>query len=523
MAAAAGGMPLLSGPPPEYNISEGACRKCNKEFNILFTRSRKCNHCGYSYCQSCSDFQALMPRAGPEAGHDVVPVCAFCIENLTITAAGKRKLRQIPLAKLKNYANAYNIDVSRVLERDDLVDALVAARGHAPQGANGCLPAANEAYYRRYSVPSRPNSRPRGLFTRAMDAMGNDRPSTHPPPRQQQQQQQMPQRPPYQPRTRTTSGPSSFPRPDLDAHQQRQAPAPQAQPRAWPHESHPRYPPPPGHSPHASPAPASPHGNMPGGGGAQSRPRATSADASPRTRTPAPVPMPTLDELLQMREAQVAALSVHTLKEVLFHNHVNARLVVEKGELVEKVQTLIAEERRERERRAAEEAAESAAMEDARREMEQARRAREEELRRRKEEDRSRREREDAGHGSQEELAAGAEDAYMSAPRKMGDSDYPMQDHPSSSSLATPSTPSTPASGPPPSSRVSPQSLASRLERTGLCVICQDEEANIAIVDCGHLAMCRTCADLVMNSTRECPLCRTRIVTEARLLRIFKT
>ena len=37
-----------------------------------------------------------------------------------------------------------------------------------------------------------------------------------------------------------------------------------------------------------------------------------------------------------------------------------------------------------------------------------------------------------------------------------------------------------------------------------------------------HLAMCRACSDLIMNSTRECPLCRTRIVTEARLLRIFK-
>jgi len=60
-------------------------------------------------------------------------------------------------------------------------------------------------------------------------------------------------------------------------------------------------------------------------------------------------------------------------------------------------------------------------------------------------------------------------------------------------------------------------------ERSGLCVICQDEEANIAIVDCGHLALCRGCSDMVMSSSRECPLCRTRIVTEARLLRIFKS
>lgn len=29
------------------------------------------------------------------------------------------------------------------------------------------------------------------------------------------------------------------------------------------------------------------------------------------------------------------------------------------------------------------------------------------------------------------------------------------------------------------------KAMASHLERTGLCVICQDEEANIAVVDCG--------------------------------------
>ena len=105
------GMPLLSGPPPEYTASEPACRKCNKEFNMLFTRSRRCNHCGtcgvaicvaswysekliavvhvpgYSYCHSCTDFQALMPRRessdlGAVSGYDPMPVCAFCIEML---------------------------------------------------------------------------------------------------------------------------------------------------------------------------------------------------------------------------------------------------------------------------------------------------------------------------------------------------------------------------------------------------------------------------------------------------------
>lgn len=82
-------------------------------------------------------------------------------------------------------------------------------------------------------------------------------------------------------------------------------------------------------------------------------------------------------------------------------------------------------------------------------------------------------------------------------------------------------------------------------ERDGLCVVCQDAEAQLAVVDCGHLAMCADCSKLVMATSRECPLCRTRwvaapglvsryttltetislsrIVTEQRLIRIFRT
>ncbi|KAJ7902679.1 hypothetical protein B0H14DRAFT_1143016 [Mycena olivaceomarginata] len=58
------------------------------------------------------------------------------------------------------------------------------------------------------------------------------------------------------------------------------------------------------------------------------------------------------------------------------------------------------------------------------------------------------------------------------------------------------------------------------LERTGLCIICQDEEATMAAVDCGHLAMCSGCSVVVMASSRKCPLCRRGI---ERLIRIYKT
>ncbi|KAH9833338.1 uncharacterized protein C8Q71DRAFT_775114 [Rhodofomes roseus] len=520
-----GGMPLLSGPPPEYATNEPSCRKCDKEFNLLFARSRKCNHCGYLYCHSCTDFQALIPRSGSETGYDPAPVCAFCIDNLTITAGGKNYLRSLPLARLKKYANAYHIGVNGVLEKDDLIDTLMAVRER-----NGCLPRVNEHYYRKNSVPNRRSNRPRGLFTRAMDAMGSERtsqpnsPPRHPQPQQQQQQ------PPYQPRQRTTSGPSSFPRPDLEPDRQPQGTY------AYPH--HP--PPPPRESAYRPPPPPRPqttpsrsHLNVPRGNQntsssqqARGRTRAASASSpsTPRASSPAP-PVPTLDELLEMSGEDIARLSIGTLKAVLFQNHVNARLVVEKAELVAKVRTLVEDERRERERHAVLEAAERAAEEEARREREEARRA--EEARRRGEED-------GQGESAMEDVRGDGESAmHVDISEGQPEVHADVQEGPSDEAApppppkpATPPVPPKTAPPPtPPKRGMSPkaQAKAAQLERTGLCVICQDEEANIAIVDCGHLCLCRACSDLIMKSSRECPLCRTRIVTEQRLLRIFKS
>lgn len=128
-----------------------------------------------------------------------------------------------------------------------------------------------------------------------------------------------------------------------------------------------------------------------------------------------------------MRAEGIKSLSVGALKAILFQNHVNARLLLEKSDLVAKVVTLVEDERRERERKAREE--EEEAVERQRVMMEE-QRAREESLRSR-------------------EL-----------------------DEDGSGKAAPPLPPKA-------------QAMAATLERTGLCVICQDEDANIAIVDCG--------------------------------------
>jgi Zinc finger, C3HC4 type (RING finger) len=236
----------------------------------------------------------------------------------------------------------------------------------------------------------------------------------------------------------------------------------------------------------------------------------------------------------------IGRLSIGSLKSILFTNHVAAGQVLEKAELVRKVVTLVDDERRERERQR--QIQELEEMERLQREQE---RRDEADRRAREQTEQQRRERAERAQQRIEE----EED-----PDRPGGTSQPALGTPETSPVITnpgepegrnesAPPPRSPPKAPSPQASAPPPPPPRPIERSGLCVVCQDEEANIAIVDCGyvssegsarqttlthlitcrHLCMCRGCSDLIMSSSRECPLCRTRIVTEARLLRIFKS
>ena len=49
--------------------------------------------------------------------------------QISVAASGKTHLRDMPLSKLKNYMQAYNIRMSAdLIEKDDIVDRIIAAR-----------------------------------------------------------------------------------------------------------------------------------------------------------------------------------------------------------------------------------------------------------------------------------------------------------------------------------------------------------------------------------------------------------
>ena len=174
-----------------------------------------------------------------------------------------------------------------------------------------------------------------------------------------------------------------------------------------------------------------------------------------------------------MAPEDIKSLHISVLKEILFNNHVNARLLIEKSDLVEKVTALIADERRERER-----------QEIFRQMEEEQERLRQMEVRVETQRDEYHLDREhqtpEAAPKSSPEIGPGE------GPEAVDPSDTdPQISTTSTTPLDQQATTNTPSSAEPMRGLDSRPAMAISLERNGLCVICQDEEANIAIVDCG--------------------------------------
>lgn len=172
--------------------------------------------------------------------------------------------------------------------------------------------------------------------------------------------------------------------------------------------------------------------------------------------------------LVPLPRSYLSSLSIGTLKAVLYENHVRVDFsqVLEKSELVGRVAELVEDERKRLERQRREEEREER---EAREAKERAERA----------------ERGEMSPGPSNgargtdgdlidlmdgaELGAG-EDAAAGEEGEGVKSD-------SGSEPKGARSPRSPPTGP-------------QAEDRGLCVVCQDEEATLAVVDCGHLAMC---------------------------------
>ena len=446
-----------------------------------------------------------------------------------VTALGRSQLRSLPIAKLRWYVDAYNIPVKGAIDKNDIVDLVVAARvrrsaflsweyptplpyGQIPtpfylfifcarsnahfshqQTRQGCLPVANEAYYRKHAVPkyssipgsssNQPTaSRTRNFFTRATS--GNPQPSSSSSPNSNIPGSHSR---PYSSAS-SNSRAQAFPRPDLDPRPPEthyrtytsQSNGPRSRATSGPSSSHParstntQWPrSPPAHSRASSFSRPS-----------NTRPAQPSPPPPPPAPAPAPAPPP-LETLLTQSRPSIAGLSVGTLKKILWEARVRIPPgVCEKEDLVERVWAFLEEERR---RETETEDDHDSVWEEYYGD-------------------------DGIGVTTEEEEDAGA--AEPTTERNTNDrwnlNDFVTADdnHLSTPDLGgrlnTRPTSPQPTSDIPTASSMHAKGKARPGKPTegGLCVVCQDEEANIAIVDCGHvlLAVHSLCCSLLITA-----------------------
>ena len=325
----------------------------------------------------------------------------------------------------------------------------------------GCLSPVNEDYYRKHSVPpsSTPGSSSSSSPNRNSSARGF-------------------------PDTNANSNSRSnrpFSRPDLDPDRRQrpqEVPYNTYTPRAAPNTPRSRTTSTPTNPGTTRPTSGQPNISRPtSSAGRQSTPRSTSpAHGSSHPVSPPPLPPP-MSTLVTLPRSSLSALSVGALKRILWEARVRVPPgVVEKEELVERVWAIIEEEKRK----------DDEGLEDFGFDMDEA-------------------EMETVGLESEaqpnvaHEHGQGNHHHHANVDVVGGHSEMAHEDYlfvPAMDSGLSRSRPTTPQlSTSPPKRQTSPSGSKphpkpTSAERSGLCVVCQDEEACIAIVDCGCFISC---------------------------------
>ncbi|KAJ2734347.1 hypothetical protein IW152_002356 [Coemansia sp. BCRC 34962] len=113
-----------------------ACPSCGSTFN-LFRRKNNCGNCGQVVCSDCLDSKWYLPKYGLRTA---VACCTMCDRNLHTSIKSKQDLESCSIRELRAYLQLYGLyKPSTMIEKSDLVAAIY---------NNSPVPQANENVYR---------------------------------------------------------------------------------------------------------------------------------------------------------------------------------------------------------------------------------------------------------------------------------------------------------------------------------------------------------------------------------------
>ncbi|KAJ3188574.1 hypothetical protein HDU85_004288 [Gaertneriomyces sp. JEL0708] len=304
-----------------------AC-SCGRSFNLLRKKSW-CRYCGYVYCSSCLSQTAVIPQF---SYHTSVPVCGTCAPLLEISGMDDDDILKLNVSKLKEFANWYGVDTRGCLEKRDFVGVV---RGVGEE---------EEFVFRGNIGQIRNQQRNGGANSDARSGRSTPIPAPNPATGSGSARRQQAQSYDF---FGTTNGSV---RDAAEAMRRRFDATPTGNVS--------------GSNGHQQPTP--PHtnvGSQPGtplrqnGSGTPSMggvPHTPTTPSTPSTTspssTPSATPKPstlTLSQLLS-NPVDLHTLSAATLKSILRQNHVDISTILEKSELIERVNRLLESERRDR-------------------------------------------------------------------------------------------------------------------------------------------------------------------------------
>ncbi|KAG0074348.1 CCR4-Not complex caf1 ribonuclease subunit Caf1 [Linnemannia elongata] len=134
--------PGLAHSIPAFKTGAKSCTRCGKDFH-LFRSKKNCHNCGDVVCESCSNFRAKLPQFGYSAE---VRCCSYCAHFLQVYKMDYAGLSNLNIKTLRGYLVSYNIPTQGMLEKQDLIRAI---QSYKP------IPEASEVYFRQH-LPETP-------------------------------------------------------------------------------------------------------------------------------------------------------------------------------------------------------------------------------------------------------------------------------------------------------------------------------------------------------------------------------
>ncbi|GAB5588735.1 hypothetical protein Unana1_03635 [Umbelopsis nana] len=334
-----GGVYAVPGLKNANSVKE--CEECGKSFSI-FRPKNHCRNCGSVVCNNCSENKNELPKFGYT---NPVRCCDTCHEMIQMQRMGTQALLEQPMKKLKFYLSAYQLPSRGALEKQDLVRIIISSHP---------LSNSSEMHYRNVKAKTLKTSRQdsslqsengpsfSGFVNGLVDGIGDIFRDDEEPLRRQEDERRRQQQ-----QSRRQPQPSQH---QQQQQQQRQQPIPSRQPaRPNPQQNYTR--------PYNDPTTnTTPQPSQPSAVQRQQPPVPPQHRPPPSTTTP-PRPSnspddfqpPSLDTLIQAK-IDPNTLSVRTLKSVLKANFVEHSKVLEKSELVTRVNRLLDDRRKESQR-----------------------------------------------------------------------------------------------------------------------------------------------------------------------------